>query len=123
MNMRRRTFLQAGTLGTLGSAALAAARPPEDRPNILVIMSDEHNTAVTGCYGNKVVQTPNLDRIAAGGVTFDCCYTNSPLCVPSRMAFTAGKYISRTGAWSNGCWLPSDDYPSIARVMTAAGYD
>ncbi|MHC4177179.1 MAG: sulfatase-like hydrolase/transferase [Planctomycetota bacterium] len=121
--MRRRTFLQAGALTALGPAALARTSRPGDHPNILVIMSDEHNAAVTGCYGNKVVQTPNLDRIARRGITFDCCYTNSPLCVPSRMAFTAGKYISRTGAWSNGCWLPSDDYPSIARVMTAAGYD
>lgn len=123
MSMRRRTFLQAAAAGTLAPAALARTRRPQDRPNILVIMSDEHNAGVTGCYGNKVVQTPNLDRIAAQGVTFESCYTNSPLCVPSRMAFTAGKYISRTGAWSNSCWLPSDDYPSIARVMTAAGYD
>ena len=67
MTMRRRTFLQAGALGTLGSVALARTRPPKDRPNILVIMSDEHNAAVTGCYGNQVVQTPNLDRIARRG--------------------------------------------------------
>lgn len=125
MTMRRRTFLQAAAAATLGSAA--TARPisgrSERRPNILVIMSDEHNASVTGCYGNRTVQTPNLDRLARRGITFDCCYTNSPLCVPSRMAFTAGKYVSRTGAWNNACWLPSDDYPSIARLMTAAGYD
>jgi choline-sulfatase len=69
------------------------------------------------------VQTPNLDRLAASGITFEAAYTNSPLCVPCRLSFTAGKYISRCGAWSNDCWLPSDDYPSIARNMTAAGYD
>ena len=92
-------------------------------PNILVIMSDEHNVHVTGCYGNRIVRTPNLDRLAASGITFDSAYTNSPLCVPCRLAFTAGKYISRVGAWSNSCWLPSDDYPSIARIMIAAGYD
>jgi choline-sulfatase len=121
--MRRRTFLQGAAATALGPAAWAGTRQPQQRPNILVIMSDEHNAGVTGCYGNPVVQTPNLDGIARRGITFDRCYTNSPLCVPSRMAFTAGKYISRTGAWSNACWLPSDDYPSIARVMTAAGYD
>jgi len=120
-----------GILGLLAGAmvasapnvAAAASTAPARRPNILVIMSDEHNVDVTGCYDNAIVRTPNLDRLAEGGITFDAAYTNSPLCVPSRLAFTAGKYISRTGAWSNNCWLPSEDYPSIARVMTEAGYD
>jgi len=94
-----------------------------DRPNILLIMSDEHNADVAGCYGNGIVATDNLDRLAAEGITFDRAYTNSPLCVPARLSFTAGKYISRVGAWSNNCWLESDDVPSLPRVMTAAGYD
>ena len=63
---------------------------PDKRPNILLIMSDEHDPAVTGCYGDRVVQTPNLDRLAAQGVTFDGCYTNSPLCVPARLSFHRG---------------------------------
>ena len=95
----------------------------KDRPNILFIISDEHNANVLGCYGNTIIETPNLDRLAADGITFDAAYTNSPLCVPARLSFTSGKYISRTGAWSNNCWLPSDDYPSIAQVMKEAGYD
>jgi len=93
------------------------------KPNILFIMSDEHDPAVTGCYGDKLVQTPHLDELAAGGVTFDAAYCNSPLCVPSRLSFTAGKYVSRCGAWNNECRLPSDDYPSLPRLLTAAGYD
>ncbi len=96
---------------------------PRRRPNILLIMSDEHNAGVTGCYGNRVVRTPNLDGLAAEGITFDAAYTNSPLCVPARLAFTAGKYVSRIAAWSNNCWLASDEVPSIARVMAAAGYE
>ncbi|HUT93710.1 MAG TPA: sulfatase-like hydrolase/transferase [Thermoguttaceae bacterium] len=127
----RRTFLRtaaagvastAASLATTGRAAVRSRRP-KDRPNILVIMSDEHNAGVTGCYGSPIVRTPNLDRLAERGIALDGCYCNSPLCVPSRMSFTAGKYVSRTGAWNNSCWLPSDEYPSIARVMTAAGYD
>ncbi len=94
-----------------------------DRPNILVIMSDEHDKGVLGCYGDPVVRTPNLDRLATEGVTFDTAYTTSPLCVPARLSFTAGKYISRCGAWSNDCWLPSDDYPSLPRILNAAGYE
>ncbi len=138
-DMDRREFLQAAAGGVLGSVAGCAStrpkrpageqpqRPPVGKrqrpPNILVIMSDEHNPAVTGCYQNEIVRTPNLDRLAACGVTFDGAYTNSPLCVPSRLAFTAGKYISRTGAWSNSCWLPSAEYPSLPRIMNAAGYE
>ena len=67
----------------------------QEKPNILLIMSDEHNVNVTGCYGNGIVQTPNMDSLAQRGITFDCAYTNSPLCVPCRLSFTAGKYVSR----------------------------
>lgn len=112
-------FIPALVLPCLFAPALVRAA---DRPNILVIMSDEHNAAVTGCYGNAIVRTPNLDRLARQGITFDAAYTNSPLCVPCRLSFTAGKYISRVGAWNNDCELPSADYPSIAGAMTAAGY-
>ena len=85
-------------------------------------MSDEHDPAVTGCYGDTLVRTPHLDRLAGEGITFDAAYTNSPLCVPARMAFISGKYISRVGAWSNTCRLPSADYPSLPRVLAAAAY-
>ncbi|MGC9349446.1 MAG: sulfatase-like hydrolase/transferase [Anaerolineae bacterium] len=94
-----------------------------EKPNILFFMSDEHDAAVTGCYDDPIVHTPNLDALAAQGVTFDDAYTTSPLCVPARLSFTAGKYISRIGAWSNNCWLPSADYPSLPRILNAAGYE
>ncbi|MCZ7644032.1 MAG: sulfatase-like hydrolase/transferase [Planctomycetota bacterium] len=94
-----------------------------ERPNLLVIMSDEHDPGVTGCYGDPLVRTPRLDRLAAEGVTFDAAYCNSPLCVPSRLSFTAGQYVSRCGAWTNDCWLPSDEYPSLPRALAGAGYE
>ena len=126
--VRRREFLKAAAAGAaltaLGGRFAWGADPPQSRrPNILLIISDEHNATVTGCYGNKLVQTRHLDQLASRGVTFDAAYTNSPLCVPARLAITAGKYISRTGGWNNDCWLPSADYPSIARAMNAAGYE
>lgn len=92
-------------------------------PNILLVVSDEHNASVAGFDGNPLAVTPHLDALAARGVAFDACYCNSPLCGPSRLSLTAGRYISRVGAWGNACWLPSDDHPSIARVLGAAGYD
>jgi len=86
-------------------------------------MSDEHNAGVMGCAGNDIVRTPHLDALARRGVLFDRCYCNAPLCVPSRLSFTSGKYSSRVNAWSNNSWLPSDDIPSLPRVMSAAGYE
>ena len=130
--MHRRGFLKAvaaasvwagiGGCGPAGHGGPAIGKTG-DRPNVLLIISDEHDPAITGCYGNALVRTPNLDGLASRGVAFDAAYTNSPLCVPARLALTAGKYTSRIGAWNNDCWLPGDDYPSIARLMTAAGYD
>lgn len=94
-----------------------------DRPNILLIMSDEHDAANMGCYGDTLGATPTLDALAQRGVRFESAYCNSPLCVPSRLSFTAGQYISRCGGWQNSAWLPSDDYPSIAHTLNAAGYE
>jgi len=124
----RRNFLRAMGLGAASMAVpahLGAARRPafkDTRPNIIVIISDEHNAGVLGCYGNDIARTPNLDALAARGVVMENAYCNSPLCAPSRLSFTAGKYVSRVGAWSNNCWLPSDDYPSLPRLLDAAGY-
>lgn len=110
------------TAFALSCFAALSLGAPSDKPNILVIMTDEHNAGVLGCYGNRIVQTPNMDRLAARGIAFDAAYTNSPLCVPSRLSFTAGKYLSRVGAWNNNCKLPAD-IPSLPRVMNAAGYE
>ena len=51
--------------------------------NLLFIMSDEHTRSVLGCYGNRSVHTPNLDRLAAEGTRFTTAYTPSPVCVSS----------------------------------------
>ncbi len=96
---------------------------PDARPNILLIMSDEHDPAAAGCYGDPLVRTPHLDALAERGVRFDAAYCNSPLCVPSRMSVTAGQYISRCGGWSNACRLASDDYPSLPQALNAVGYE
>ncbi|MCZ6634230.1 MAG: sulfatase-like hydrolase/transferase [bacterium] len=94
-----------------------------DRPNILLIMSDEHDPGVMGCYGDSVVQTPHMDRLANEGIIFDAAYTSSPLCAPARASFTAAQYVSRCGVWNNDCRLPSDDYPSVPHALNAAGYE
>jgi len=95
-----------------------AAASSQEKPNILFIMSDEHNASVLGCYGNKIIKTKNLDELSKNGVTFDTCYCNSPLCVPSRESFLSGKYVSRYGIWSNNCELPDDNVP-VTGIMVS----
>ena len=92
------------------------------RPNILVIMSDEHDPAVMGCAGHPLVQTPNLDRLAGEGTLFESAYCNSPICVPSRMAFFTGNYCHRIGVWDLGSPLRAE-IPTFGHYFTAAGYE
>ncbi len=113
----------AAATGLAAWANNASGVPPGPLPNILVIMSDEHHAGVMGCAGNSVARTPNLDALAARGVRFENAYTNSPLCVPSRLVFTSGKYCSRVSAWSNDCHLASPDFPSLPGLLARAGYD
>jgi choline-sulfatase len=92
------------------------------RPNFVVIMSDQHSPHVLGCAGDGVVRTPNLDRLAARGVRFSSAYCAFPLCVPSRTVFMTGQPPGATTVWSNGCVLPSDT-PTFAHALGAAGYE
>ncbi|MAY68230.1 MAG: sulfatase [Rhodospirillaceae bacterium] len=69
--------------------------------NLIVLMSDEHTKAVTGCYGHPFISTPNIDALAAGGTRFDAAYTVCPVCVPARASFATGKYVHQIGAWDN----------------------
>ena len=69
--------------------------------NVIVIMTDELRRDCLGCYGNDIVQTPNIDALAASGMRFDNAYTPSPICVPARASFATGKYVHEIGAWGN----------------------
>jgi len=92
------------------------------RPNVLIIMSDEHAPQFSGAYGHPLVRTPSIDRLAREGVLFESAYCNSPLCVPSRMSFMTGRFVHRIGSWDNGTPLGSD-VPTWAHLVRAAGYD
>ncbi len=94
--MKRREFLEA-----LGGAAIAAggsgmtraggrdaSLPP--RPNIILIVADDLGYGELGCYGQKKIRTPNLDRLAAEGVRFTQNYSGSPVCAPSRCVLLTG---------------------------------
>lgn len=76
------------TLLLSGAAPALAA----DRPNIVLIYADDLGYGDLGCYGGKAIKTPNLDRLAAGGLRFTAAYATSATCTPSRYALLTGKY-------------------------------
>jgi arylsulfatase A-like enzyme len=88
MNLRELGFLVVSALCMVTSVS---AQEKQSRPNILVILSDDHSARVTGCYGNKDVRTPNIDKLAGKGMRFDRYYVTTPQCVPSRASLMTGR--------------------------------
>ncbi len=122
----RREFIRAGASAVVGlslSSRRARGEKPAapKRPNVLWIMSDEHNPYVLGCYGDPIVETPNIDSLAATGVRFANAYCQHPLCVPSRSALMTGRYCFELGAWDNGSTLP-DDVHTMGHHFAEGGY-
>lgn len=91
------------------------------KPNILLILTDEHPTRRVSCYGTDEVRTPNLDRLAADGVRFDRAYTCSPTCTPARAGMMTGIYPQNTGAWANNLPL-GQGVRTLGHYFRAAGY-
>ncbi len=94
----------------------------KERPNIFVIMTDQHSKHVLSCYGNPIVRTPNLDRLAREGMRFTNAYCPSPLCVPSRMSFMTSRTPTQNQVWSNNHILNSET-PTWAHLLQLAGYE
>ena len=92
------------------------------KPHIIWIQSDQHNPAVIGAYGDPVVDTPNLDRLASKGTLLSNAYCSSPICVPSRMSLITGMYPHETEVWTNDQILNSA-IPTYAHSLGAAGYN
>ena len=69
-----------------------------EQPNILYIFSDQHRGDAMGCVGHPAVKTPNLDCLASESVTYTQCYTNCPLCMPSRASMMSGSVSPRARA-------------------------
>lgn len=93
-----------------------------ERPNILLIMSDQHHAGVMSCAGDAIAETPNMDRLARAGVRFSNAYCSFPLCGPSRMSFMTCRHPHETRLWDNESQLSSDT-PTFAHAFLSAGYD
>ncbi len=88
--------------------------------NLLVILSDEHQSRAMGCAGHPLVQTPKLDALAARGTRFTNAYTPSPICVPARASFATGRYVHQTRMWDNA--MPYDgSIPGWGHALQSRG--
>ncbi|MGH9470703.1 MAG: arylsulfatase [Terriglobia bacterium] len=125
----------AGELGTASAgsaqAAGAAAAPLRaattagrmSRPNILLLMSDQHRGDCIGADGNRAIHTPNLDAIARAGARFRQAYTPAPSCVPARAALLTGLSPWRNGLLGMDGWPIAPHYPvELPRAFHEAGY-
>lgn len=89
-------------------------------PNVVFLMSDSHNPRISSVYGHPFVQTPNLERLAAMGTVYENAYCASPLCVPSRSAFMAGRYVHEIEVFNNCKVIPAE-HPSYGGVLAEQG--
>jgi arylsulfatase A-like enzyme len=100
-------------------ASLSTAAENATRPNILLILSDDHSVPHVGCYGNKDIKTPHLDHFAAEGIRCDRAYVACPQCVPSRAAIMTGRSPVRIQMTRFSAALPADivTYPELLRAQ------
>ncbi|MFA7160548.1 MAG: sulfatase, partial [Kiritimatiellia bacterium] len=91
------------------------------RPNILFIMADDHAAHAMSCYGSRINTTPNLDRIATGGMRLDNCFCTNSICTPSRAAILAGTYNHVNGVTTLSTWM-DNRLPTFPKLLQASGY-
>lgn len=94
-------------------------------PNVLVLLSDQHNHRYVGHVDDPVdvpVSTPRLDELAATATTFERTYCQSPLCTPSRMSMLTGREPRHSGGWANHSYINADA-PTIPEAFADAGYE
>jgi arylsulfatase A len=140
--MRRRDFLKATCVG---AASLAGWRPADVRaeassrpPNVVFILADDLGYADLGCYGQRKIRTPNIDRLAAEGMRLAQHYSGNPVCAPSRCALMTGyhsghgqirdnKQVGGDEGWQlgstiGGQWPLAEDTFTLGHLFQKAGY-
>jgi arylsulfatase A-like enzyme len=120
-----RTSLLALPLLLASSAPMAAQEPAKpERPNILLIFTDDHAWQAVSAYSDHLMQTPNLDRIADEGIRFDRALVPNPISGPSRACVLTGKYSHKNGYYRNATRQPFDGSQwTFPKSLQAAGYE
>ena len=127
-NLPKALFLAATALGILVLAPQRAAAA-EPKPNILFIMVDDLGKEWISCYGGQEMKTPQIDKLAEGGMRFESAYS-MPQCTPTRATLLTGQYPWRNGwcnhwdvpRWGAGCHFDWRHNLTFARVMKSAEY-
>jgi arylsulfatase A-like enzyme len=117
----RRELVLVLLIAACGLAATARAEGPR-RPNILLILADDLGYGDLGCYGQRRIRTPNLDRMAAQGVRFTQCYAGSTVCAPSRSALMEGLHTGHARVRGNARVPLRPEDLTVAEVLRGAGY-
>jgi len=91
------------------------------KPNILIIYTDQQRWDALGANGNTDIQTPNLDRLAQEGVNFDHHFVQNPVCMPSRISFLTGQYPSTLGITHMGVPVP-EELVTLPKLLGQYGY-
>ncbi|MEL6890026.1 MAG: sulfatase [Actinomycetota bacterium] len=91
------------------------------RPNFVFIMSDDHAAHAISAYGSRINETPNLDRIAAGGMRFDRCFCTNSICTPSRASILTGTYNHVNGVTTLDTHM-DNSLVTFPKLLQAAGY-
>ena len=106
---------------TLAQALLLAAPAEQSRPNILFIFSDDHATGAISAYGSRLIQTPNIDRIAREGALFRNCFCTNSICGPSRAVILTGKHSHLNGFIDNRSTVNGAQL-TFPKLLQQAGY-
>ena len=109
------------TIFTAGLFSIAASGLSQTKPNILLILSDDHSVPQLGCYGNPDLKTPNLDWLAKEGIRFNRMYTTSPQSAPSRKSILTGRSSIDLGVSRFTAPLPRDVI-TLPEKLRDAGY-
>jgi len=117
MNFIRRCILSSFFFVLYVSAGFA-----DQRPNIVLILSDDHNYRALGVSGNEAIRTPNLDRLAGEGVYFNRCFTPNPICSPGRACIYTGQDSWTNGAIINGQRI-NNKSPVFPSLLAVSGYE
>ncbi|MBL8793371.1 MAG: arylsulfatase [Planctomycetia bacterium] len=102
--------------------AVAADKPAGQPPNVILIFTDDLGYGDLGCYGQKRIKTPHVDRMAQEGVRFTQCYAGSTVCAPSRSALMTGQHTGHTLVRGNARVPLRPEEVTVAKVVKSAGY-